>query len=669
MYEWRNAKVDANTRKAFELATDIAWRFDDEKIRSAYVIFASLNLFDSAVSKIISDMKCLMLPDIDLILEDKELFAKIFGDETAERLFNEPQEEIEEEQETEKLSQEDQIVAAVADFLSDIMCVDEEEGIVDMLVPHYSDKLEQACDEAYFRCKAMGMDYISLDVIIYSILQNTETSAYKFMEGILNGLEINMDQFMSSLKITANITAEAETVTRPVIIPAALESCVEVLNAKYEKGEEITILGRDKEIYKAFNVFSKKTKRNAVLVGRPGVGKTAIIEAITQHIVNETCPKEFIGYTVLSLDVNAMVAGTKYRGEFESKVAVLKQFLEGTPKVILFVDEMHQMLGTGTTSDGGVDLSGSLKPVLSRDDVVFVGATTINEYNTILARDGAFKRRFEVITINEPKKHQVKNMIKAKIKSMEKHHGVKMPTNLVDYIILCSSCFNFESANPDKTLDLCDRSMAIAKMEGKKTVTKADINKVYEEFFEKYDKIDKLQTAATSYHEIGHYIVTRLTKEHKKHNVTAISIIPTDDFLGVNMLEMTDNVVSCDMEYVESYLMSLLAGRVAQYRITKAIDSGASGDLQTAKAFARRVITDYGMDEGEYKNICLVEGDVISEKMAEDINNKVNALIKKVYDKTETFVADHWDEIDKMAKYLMKKKIVTSDELDKFLKE
>lgn len=665
MYEWRNAKVTANVRKAFELATDIAWKFNDEKIRSAYILFAAMNIPDSAISKVISDMYAYMLPDIEQIIRDKELFTDIFGKEAADKNFEEYEEESDvEEDET------DIIREKVLEVVSDLIGTISENSVreLEAMVPVYSDKLEAALDEAYLRCRAMNFDYIDLDVLIYCILQNEDTSAYKFAKGVVESLELSMEMFMKSMKYVVNI-ADIQDVPKPVIIPTALESCVEILNDKYIKGEKSTILGREKEKYKLFNVFSKKTKRNAVLIGLPGVGKTAIIEDATQDIVNETCPKEFIGYTVLSLDINSMVAGTKYRGEFETKVAILKTFLEGTKNIILFVDEMHQMLGAGGTSEGAVDLSGSLKPILSRDDVVFVGATTINEYNTILSRDGAFKRRFEVIVINEPKKHEVKPMISAKIKSMEKYHGVKMPNNLVDYIILCSSCFNFENANPDKTLDLCDRSMAIAKMSNKKAVSKADINKVYEEFFEKYEKADKCEITATAYHEVGHYIVTRLTKDHKRHNVTAISIIPTQDFVGVNMLEYTDNIVSCDMEYVEAYLMSLLAGRVAQYKITKAIDAGASSDLQKAKEFARRVITDYGMDEGEYKHICLVEGDVISEKMAEDINNKVNSLIKKVYEKTEIFIDDHWSEIDKMAKYLLKKKIVTSDELDKFLKQ
>ena len=675
MNEWKNANVDANARKAFELATDIAWRFDDEKIRSAYVIFAAMNIPESAIYKVIGDMNTQLLPNIDLIIQDRELFVSIFGEAAAQKCYEAEVEQASEEekeqegQETQNPEEQEatEFAAKVIDVLTNIMGFDQDDGVMELMVPVYSDKLEYACNKAYNMCRAMKLDCITLDAIVYCILQNKETSAYHFISNIMGALGVEMDTFLQSIKMTANIVDDVEDVAAPVVIPAALESCLENMTAKYTKGEETKILGRDKEMYKAFNVFSKKTKRNCVLVGHPGVGKTAIMEAITQAIVNETCPKEFIGYTVLSLDINAMVAGTKYRGEFETKVALLKQFLEGTSKIILFVDEMHQMLGAGGSAEGTVDLSGSLKPILARDDVVFVGATTINEYNTILSRDGAFKRRFEVIMVNEPKQSELKPMIKAQIKSMEKHHGVKMPSKVLDYIVLCSNCFNFETCNPDKTLDLCDRSMAVTKMAGRKTVTIAFVNKVYEEWFELFAKISSSSIEATAYHEVGHYIVTRLTKRHDAINTIAISIVPAEDYLGANVYELTENIVPCDMEYVEAQLMSLLAGRVAQFKVTKTIDSGASSDLNKAKQFAKNVITKYGMDDEEYRNICILDDDVISEKMADRINEKVNELIQRAYAKTTKFIDAHWQEVDAMAKYLIGKKIVTSDELDQFL--
>lgn len=670
MYEWRDAKVDAKTREAFELATDIACRFDDIKIRSAYVLFAALNMPGTVISNLFSDMNGMLIPDIESIAEDKEIFTEIFGKEAADRVFidesDKQNEENAEVKDEEKLTEKERIEATVVEVLADLMSLNRDDEI-EILETEYSDKLEAACDMAYATCIAMDKDYIELDVLIYCILTNKNTSAYRFIGAVLKAWDIEENVFMNSLRLNANITIKGETLKREIVIPASLETCLEVLNNKYKKGDEITILGRDKEMYKAFNVFSKKTKRNAVLVGRPGVGKTAIIEAITQNIVNETCPVEFVGYTVLSLDVNAMIAGTKYRGEFETKVAILKKFLESTPKVILFVDEMHQMLGAGDTSDGGVDLSGSLKPVLSRDDVVFVGATTNDEYDRILSRDGAFKRRFEVITICEPKHNEVKFMIEAKLRSMEKYHGVKLPREHLDYIILCSTCFNTDNANPDKTLDLCDRSMAVAKMDNIEEVTKECINRVYEEYFEKYNKMPTHEVKAVAYHEVGHYIVTRLTKKSSNMRTIAVSIIPGNDFVGVNILEHTDQITSCDNEYVESYLMSLLAGRIAQYKVTKSIDSGASSDLLQAKKFAKAVITEYGMDDGDLKNINLMDDELLNEKLTEAINEKVKALIEKAYEKTIEFVDEHWSKIDAMAKYLMEKKIVTSEELEHFI--
>lgn len=677
MYEWRNAKVTGNTRKAFEVANDIAWMLDDEKVRSAYILFAAMYDFETAVSKCFEDMFTNCVADVDYLINNKEMFTDVFGEKAAERFFAAPENasegsnDIAITSEDLGLPKDDEITNKVIGVLNNLVerveIQEYDDGEVRIIQPNYSDKLEVACDMAWQISKQMKRDYIDIDTITYCILQNQNTSAYKYLSGLLEEMQIDIDDFINSIKISANIADYKEDEKTPVVIPSSLTTCLEVLNDKYKKGEVCPILGRDKEIFKAFNVFSKKTKRNAVLVGEPGVGKTAIMEAVTQAIVNGTSPIEFRDYTVLSLDINSMVAGTKYRGEFETKVVALKQFLENTPKIILFVDEMHQMLGAGGTSEGTVDLSGSLKPILSRDDVVFVGATTTNEYNQILSRDGAFKRRFEVITVREPKKSEVKEMIEVKITNMEKYHGVKMPRKYIDYIILCSTCFNPEMCNPDKTLDLCDRSMAIAKMRNAKFVTKADIEKVYNEFYDKYDKISPKDLEILAYHETGHYIVSRLTKLNKSREPIAISVVPGAGFLGITIWEMNENHIVSDREEYEASIMCSLAGRAAESLVTKALDSGARQDLKNAKETAKKLIAEYGLDDGKYKNVYLLDDDLFNEKMAAEIDERANKLIQELYEKTEKFVNEHKKEISKMAKRLMNKKIVTSDELDKFL--
>ena len=174
-----------------------------------------------------------------------------------------------------------------------------------------------------------------------------------------------------------------------------------------------------------------------------------------------------------------MVAGTKYRGEFEEKTQRLIEFLESTDKVIIFLDEIHHLLGTGSAEGSGPDLSGSLKPLLARDNVVFIGATTTDEYNRIFARDGALSRRFEIVVIKEPKFNEVKSMISARVERLSNYHNVKVSDKMLDNILVCASSFSNVS-NPDRSIDLLDKSMAVAKMNKSKELKMEHIKRVYE---------------------------------------------------------------------------------------------------------------------------------------------------------------------------------------------
>ena len=202
-----------------------------------------------------------------------------------------------------------------------------------------------------------------------------------------------------------------------VNIPHSLSGCLTVLNNEYSPDEEYCrFSGRDKEVSKLMRILAKATKRNAILVGAGGVGKSTIVDILTWLIVTNNCPTVFSDSIVVSLDVSAMIAGTHFRGTAEQRFVDLANFLEENPKCILFIDEIHNILGAGACKEGELDLANSLKPILAKGVTRVIGATTDGEYEKYFSQDAALKRRFEKIVINEPKVNEVYPMIENQIK-------------------------------------------------------------------------------------------------------------------------------------------------------------------------------------------------------------------------------------------------------------
>lgn len=531
----------------------------------------------------------------------------------------------------------------------------------------YSENLEKVFEDAYKRCISNGISVIDEENLLYSLLGLEDSSFVK----LLKLYEFDIEEMKNILSMNSNIFEVRED--KSIKIPKVLESCCDVLNANYTKGEKCPILGRDTEIASMWNIFSKKTKRNVMIVGEPGVGKTAVTEAVTMQIVNEECPKEFIGYIVISLNLTGMVAGTKYRGEFEVKVQQLIKFLKNTSNVIIFIDEIHQIFGTGASEGSGPDFSGSLKPILARDDVVFIGSTTMYEYEKYFSNDPAFKRRFEVVEIKEPKLKDVKKMVSLKVETLSSYHNIKIDDDCLDYIIITAKAMNNSGKNPDITIDLVDRAMAIAKNSNRKVLSRKDVDKVYKQNYDMFKKIPKKEKMSTAYHEAGHTLMNLLSKNNKTNDVKIVSIVPTSEYMGVTIHEQNDKFSHVTLKAVREEAGADLAGRIAQEFVSDEWDFGASADLVNATSIVRRMIVEMGMDKSIYTNISLYDynskGHTMSPEAIDRVNDRIKEVIDEVYQETKNTLIKHRDKLDVIANLLMKKGIISIEEIMQAFKE
>lgn len=684
--------VTSNLRYELQRATLIANDFGFNELDTFAIVISMFKDPYSKLNEIYFENGIQIYPDvwIKFLIQDKDIYERVFKREYP---FNEEVQESQSNNLEEKKSEENtddqekdkNIISEVEskelnleNMIQNLEIIFYPENTNQEIPINYetvySKNFKKAFLDAGQRCRDAGQDYIDEENLLYSILNLEECSAKRFLEEISEELSKKNDVEIDIIDLIESLIASSEIhfidIEKKVNIPKPLENCCTVLNNKYEKGVQCDILGRDEEIYQVWSTLSKNQKSNVILLGEAGVGKSAIVEAITMAIVNGTCPKKFIGYSVIELNVSGMISGTKYRGEFEKKVEYLINFIENNDKIILFVDEIHQMLGAGAGEGSGPDLSGSLKPILARDKVKFIGATTMNEYKKYVCRDNAFRRRLEPVIIDEPKQDKVLPMLKVKIDKLKKSHNVDISEEELVYIKLCASCFNVSTCNPDKTLDLIDKSMAIAENSGKKAVEREDIEKAFSKNYSKFNKLSKEYKLRTSYHEIGHLVIKEYYKDILEDNeVFAVSIVPGLEFLGANILESTDILVSPDIGYIKAEIAVLVAGRVAESLYSGEKTAGASNDLRRATIWARNTILKYGIsNQVEFSDLSLFDegtsSDIkLTDAAIEKVNKEARKLVAEVISETEKIIEEKKEIVKKLAEYVLEKKIVSAEEL------
>ena len=317
----------------------------------------------------------------------------------------------------------------------------------------------QLLERAFKEAANFKDEYVSTEHLLLAVTQSKQDAAREILAR--NGASHDaILKALTSIRGSQRITDQ-----NPEAKYQALERYAKDLTELARRGKLDPVIGRDEEIRRVIQVLSRRTKNNPVLIGEPGVGKTAIAEGLAQRIISGDVPEVLKNKRVVSLDLGSMLAGAKYRGEFEDRLkAVLKEIEDSSGQIILFIDELHTLVGAGA-SEGAIDASNMLKPALARGELRAIGATTLNEYRKYIEKDAALERRFQVVLVPEPTVEDTIAILRGLKERYEVHHGVRVKDSAIVSAAMLSNRYITDRFLPDKAIDLIDEAAASLRIE------------------------------------------------------------------------------------------------------------------------------------------------------------------------------------------------------------
>lgn len=373
--------------------------------------------------------------------------------------------------------------------------IGQEEPIVETL--GFTPRTKRVFENAFIEARKLGYNYIGTEHLLIGILREGDCIAAR----ILLELNVNIPRLYNEIVKVINEGEDLQGEEKrnnkerkggSYNQTTTLNQFGEDLTKKAEEGKLDPIIGRKEEIERVIQILSRRTKNNPCLMGEPGVGKTAVVEGLAQKIVAGDVPEILKEKRVVTMDVSGMVAGAKYRGDFEERIKKALAEVKKAGDIILFIDEIHTIVGAGA-AEGAIDAANILKPLLARGEIQLVGATTLNEYRKYIEKDSALERRFSPVNVNEPSEKDTIKILKGIRDKYEAHHGVKITDEAIEAAVTMSVRYINDRFLPDKAIDLIDEAASRAKL---KTYTEPDNLKELEEQIEEMKK-DKEEAVAT----------------------------------------------------------------------------------------------------------------------------------------------------------------------------